>query len=375
MAAMGRRRKNADHGMEPRVYSSHGAFYYVHRDDGRWEPLGKDLAEANRKARVYNDPTNLEGTVVHWMDQFLMDCATRVNAGSLSSRTYDDYAHAILAPTDTKKTQGGLRTFFAPTMRPEQVLPTHIEEYLDIGLAAARAVQANREKACFSAFMSWLIRRNVIKGLVVNPCLKGSGVKRNPESKRERYVTHDEYREVYEVATRAERLLMELTYRTLQRPESDIILWDRRVVVTEGGRRKLDFIQNKTKRPHKIGFSPAMEELIPRQATVVKLKAEEDPLIRTLKGKHYTYDGISSMLRRSIAAANKKRRAQGMAEMESFGFRDLKGKGATDMYYLAKVPLADIQQLLGHANQTTTEIYIKARWRETAEPNMVVMGA
>ena len=69
-----------------------------------------------------------------------------------------------------------------------------------------------------------------------------------------------------------------------------------------------------------------------------------------------------------------RRKARGIEPMESFGFRDLKGKGATDMYYLAKVPLPQIQQLLGHANQTTTEIYIKARWRETAEPNMVVMA-
>ena len=79
------------------------------------------------------------------------------------------------------------------------------------------------------------------------------------------------------------------------------------------------------------------------------------------------------MLRRSIAVANQHRQANGISPIESFGFRDLKGKGATDMYYLGKVPLSEIQQLLGHANQTTTEIYIKARWRETAEPNMVVM--
>ncbi len=373
MAAMGRRRKNNDHGLEPRVYPSHGAFYYVHREDGRWEPLGKDIVEANRKAKVYNDPTSLEGTVVHWMDQFLMDCAARVKAGTLSQRTYDDYAHAILAPTETKKTQGALRTFFAPPMRPEQVLPTHIEEFLDIGLAAGRAVQSNREKACFSAFMSWLIRRNVIKGLIVNPCLKGSGVKRNPESKRERYVTHDEYREVFAVATRAERLLMELTYRTLQRPESDIIGWQTTNVIMESGRRKLVFRQNKTGTPHKIALSPALDELLKQpEGTVRPLRA---PLVATLKGDHYSYDGISSMLRRSIAEANRRRKAKGEVPMESFGFRDLKGKGATDMYYLAEVPLAAIQQLLGHANQTTTEIYIKARWRETAEPNMVVMGA
>ena len=55
MPTMGRKRKTADTGLQPRVYAKHGAFYYVHRD-GRWERLGTDQAEANNKARLYNDP-------------------------------------------------------------------------------------------------------------------------------------------------------------------------------------------------------------------------------------------------------------------------------------------------------------------------------
>ena len=185
-------------------------------------------------------------------------------------------------------------------------------------------------------------------------------------------MTHDEYREVYLVATRAERLLMELTYRTLQRPESDIILWDDTTITTEGDRRFLKFKQNKTGMAMKIGFSEALEAMLPkREGKVRQLRA---PLVATLKGELYTYDGISSMLRRSIQKANERRRAKGITEMESFGFRDLKGKGATDMYFVSKMPIEQIQHLLGHASKNTTEIYIKQRWRETAEPNMVVMG-
>jgi integrase len=325
---------------------------------------------------VYNDPDGMYGTVVYWMDRFLIDCEARVAAGTLSQRTYDDYAHAIVAPAlkaDGKlNAAGALRTWFAPPMTPLDVTPNMVKNFLQTHATLGRGVQANREKACFSAFLSWLSVTGEVPGLMVNPCMRASGVKRNPETKRERYVSHDEYREIYAVATRAERLMMELTYRTLQRPESDVILWNTTIVTTEGGRRKLVFQQNKTGTSMQIWFSQAMEELVYRpEGKVRQLRA---PLVATLKGEHYTYTGLASMLRRSIEVANERRRVRGAAPMESYGYRDLKVKGATDMYFIDQVPLEQIQQLLGHASKTTTEIYVKARWRVTSEPNQVVMG-
>ena len=49
---------------------------------GAWENLGKDKEAANRKARVFNDPEGLYGTIVYWMDRFLIECEARVKAGS-----------------------------------------------------------------------------------------------------------------------------------------------------------------------------------------------------------------------------------------------------------------------------------------------------
>ena len=56
------------------------------------------------------------------------------------------------------------------------------------------------------------------------------------------------------------------------------------------------------------------------------------------------------------------------SKFDSFGFYDLKGKGATDMW-LHGVPLEHIQALCGHESIKTTEIYVKCRWRGTVQPN------
>lgn len=367
MALMGRKRKNADDGLEPRVYQRHGAYYYVHRD-GRWERLGVDKAGANQKARLYNDPDGEFGTMVYWLDMFLAHCEERVKAKTLAQRTYDDYKQAIKG---TDKKAGALRVFFAAPMTPLDVEPDMVQDFLDTNAQLGRPVPANREKAALSSCMSWLIRTGKVPGLKVNPCLRGSGIKRNAETKRDRYVTHDEYRDVWAVAQTSVRLMMELTYRTLQRPESDIIHWTTEVLLTADGQRKLQFKQGKTGKTMRIAIAPELDALV--RASLGDVPKLRQPIIRTRDGNAYSYDGLSAMLKRSITKANQARATKGLPVIQSFGFRDLKGKGATDMWRDG-VPIEQIQQLCGHEDKTTTEIYVKQRWHETATANAVVMG-
>lgn len=358
---MAGRRKNNPLGLEPRVYAKHGAFYYVHRD-GRWEKLGTDITKANERARLYNDSLGQFGTMVYWLDMFIVDSEARVKAGKLAKRTLEDYVHNIKP----------LKIYFEAPMLPADIEPNHVQEYLEIGAKDGRPVRANREKACLSACLSWLIRTGKVDNLKLNPCMRASGIKRNPERKRERYVSHDEYRDVFAEAPPQVQAMMELTYRTLQRPESDIIYWTLSNLPTKDGKRILRNKQNKTGKTVDIEIAPDLEPLIDH--LVGDIPKIGRPLICTRVGKQYTYDGLSSMLKRSIAAANKTRLAKNITiKITSFGFRDLKGKGATDMWQ-AGVPIEQIQMLLGHEDKTTTEIYIKQRWRETATSNMVVMG-
>lgn len=370
MQPMGRKRK-VDNGLEPRVYFNHGVFFYAHRGAG-WEHLGTDKEAANRKARIYNDPTGRAGTLVYWLDMFIVDCEQRVKAGDLSPRTLQDYREAV----GTDEHPGMLRTFFEPPITPADVTPDMVQDFLDIGKTAKRARRSNLERAALSSCFGWMLRKKHCPGLMVNPCLRASGVQRNKELPRERYVNDKDYRDVFDVATRSERLLMEITYRTLQRPESDIIKWDTRVVVNKPTGRTLEFVQNKGKRkkPRRmvIAFSPELDALLPAPASNVRQLAAE-PIIKRLDGGFYTYGGLSGMLRESIATANVRRQARGEPLIESFGFRDIKGKGATDMW-LSGVPIEEIQALCGHENKSTTERYVKARWHEAVQPNTVQVG-
>jgi integrase len=80
--------------------------------------------------------------------------------------------------------------------------------------------------------------------------------------------------------------------------------------------------------------------------------------VRREDGKPYTVDGIGAMFRRHCIKAN----------VADFGLRDLRAKGATEMYR-ADVPIRRIQRLLGHSSVQTTEIYLKGLLTEIVRPN------
>lgn len=354
--AVGRRRADGDplDLAGTRLAWRRNKFWYRHRD-GRWEPVGADVTEAKRRAAVYNDPDGTYGTTGYWLDRFVLDCATRVRGGDMSARTLADYEKNVVE----------LKVFFG-RMPPESITPMMVQTYLDEGKRAGRATRANREKACLSSCLSWLMRTGQT-GLQINPCMRASGVRRNPEQGRDRYVTDAEYQAVYAAAPKQVRLMMELTYRTLQRPESDIIGWTPAIVRAKGDGKVLRVEQNKTGRILEIALEGRLKDLI--EDAIGEVPAIGLPIIHTRKGAAYTYSGLDAILRRAQGKAKKM-----MPTLEPFGFRDLKGKGATDMW-LAGEPIERIQALCGHKDKATTEIYVKSRWRESVASNSLKIRA
>lgn len=359
---MSRKRINPNLGLDgTRLYWRNGSLYYVHRITNRWENVGKDVEAAKKRAEHFNDPTGTFGLMSWYLDQFIIDCEARVKVKNLSPRTLKDY----------RETLPPLKAFFG-SMLPADIGPSHVMNYLDLGVKLDRPIRANKERATLSCCISWMLRTNQ-GGLLVNPCMRASGVKRNPEHHRDRYVTDAEYWAVYDLAPLQVKLMMELTYRTLQRPEVDVIGWTQANIKRKNDGhaddRVLRFEQSKTKQKMDIGIVGLLDDLLKRATgTVIVL---HQPLIHTRKGEAYTYGGISSMLRRVIVKVRKTKPE--LKTMEGFGFRDLKGKGATDMWR-SGTEIERIQHLCGHKTKNTTERYIKARWSETAAPNSIVIA-
>lgn len=355
---MGRRRKHNPLNLPPRVYAKHGAFYF-HHPGGRWEHLGTDVEAAKRRAgQIAHTQGDGYGTVAYWLDQFLAHCQARVRAKDLAQRTLEDYTRDAVP----------LKAFFGP-MYPIGVEAPHVADYLDTNLQLGRAVRANREKAALSAMFSWLIRTGQA-GVKLNPC---AGVRRNKETKRERYVEDDEMHATLRDAPVQVWALAELVYRTLQRPE-DIITWTPRHI-TERRDASGQLVRIIRTRQAKTGAQVDIEVTPQIEAVLARLKVADVKtdgkvvtgmtIIHRRDGRPYTYDGLCAMLKRRQAAV----RAAG-GTMASWGYYDMKGKGATDMW-LAGVPLEQIQLLCGHDSVTTTERYVKCRWRGIVAPNRV----
>jgi integrase len=321
------------------MYIRSGTAWYVH-PDGRWQKLGRDLEAAAKLAREFNAGRPDVGTVSHWLDRWLVYQEARVAAGELAARTYADY----------KDNTKPLKAYFGK-MPPQLVETSHVNAYLEMGRNLGRAVRANRERAAFSAFFTWLIASAHAK-LARNPC---SGARRNTERERRRYVEDFEFHAVMAECPPVVRAWAELIYRTLQRP-SDILAWTDANLLEADGRKYLRFQQSKTGAHLKIIVTPVIKRILDEVARARPRGSEF--LIPREDGGQYTESGLASMFRKATQRA----------KVKNFAPYDCKAKGATDMFEAGQ-PIEEISALCGHDSIRTTQIYIKRHLRRALTPN------
>ena len=256
----------------------------------------------------------------------------------------DEYRRLVI-PTKAPRTQSDnlaemerLLSVFGPAPL-EKIQPVHVRGYLD---NRGAKVRANREIALLSAMWNW--GRNGGLMNLPNPC---DGVARHKETGRDRYVTDDEFRAVWEAADEPVRDALELHLLTGQRV-SDVL----QMSLTDVREGCLWVRQGKTGKRLRLVLAGELASLVER------IKSRRYPgvttlhLIRDEDGQPLTYDALYNRFEIARAKAG-----------VHFQLRDLRAKAATDLDDLALA-----QKLLGHSSRAMTEHYTKQRIGERVSP-------
>lgn len=339
---MGRKRKAVDprRPLPPGLYQ-HGRQYRARTLTGEWRYFGTQYAEAMHAYAAWrHEGDQAPDSVGWWLDLFVGTvCPAKVKAGALAPRTARDYAN------DAKTLKAGIGHIPLKALSAE-----HVATYRDARAQDAPA-HVRHELACLSAALSEALEKGKVRANVAR------GVRRPKRHVRERYVTDAEYLAVYSAAGDAVKRAMTLAVRTLALPADVLAMGPRNIVRLPDGSRVLRFARGKTGVQVEIAVEGDLARIVDQALaeTVVR-----QTFVHRRDGKPFTRDGIGAMFRRYCSEKN--------ANVQDFGLRDLRAKGATDEYRAGR-PLRDLQHLLGHKSQRTTEIYLKALVPETVQPN------
>lgn len=205
------------------------------------------------------------------------------------------------------------------------ITPGVIRKYLDY----KNSITANREISALSAAWSYCYERD--KVTIANLC---KGVRRIPESPRDRYITEGEYKAVYNIAPDHYKVAMELAYLCRMR-RGEVLDTRYRDVESEGlNTRRLK------------GSNSALTLWTPRLSAAVelglkgKMRVPDMPLVGMgIKGDTFT-QGFRKLVKR--------------AGVELFVFHDIKAKGVSDF-------TGDNRKVGGHKSERMVDIYDRKR--------------
>jgi integrase len=308
------------------VYRRHGAYWYVKK--GIWRRLGDSLPAALAEySRIIAPPI---GGCDELLERTLQRCKETVKPN-----TYDQYAHAC------KKLKPILAEF-----SPELVEPHHVAAILDHLRATPN--MANRMlsflRQAFANGLTWGLCRT-------NPCY---GVKRHLEKRRDRYLTHEEYKAIWTAAPAQLRAIMDICYITGQRI-GDVLAIPLQNVKAEG----IYFRQEKTSKRLLVN-APDLDAALQR-ARSLHSNVRGLTLFHGRGGKPLSYYGVRSAFQRACE----------VAKIEDATLHDIRAKSLTD----AKRQGKSAQKLGGHSTEAMTNRYIRGRDYDLAEgPSIGQLG-
>lgn len=317
---MARRRTKNKH-LPPYVYIKHNAFYFVDRNN-QWIRLGNTLAEAMSKWSLLVDASDDIFTMGQLFDRYMLEVAPKKAAATYKTNQME---------------MQSLRVAFSH-MRPREVNAVAIYKFLDARGKSA-SVRANREKALLSHVFSMAIRWGVVE---YNPC---RDVKRIPEVKRDRYITHEEFNAVKAIAPQEIKLIMSFAYLTALR-QFDIL----KIKLTDLTDEGIFVHISKTKNKILIQWSDSLRQLV-EKAKALSRAPDNVYLFTNTKGRPYTSSGLQTIWQRLMRTA-----IEDNILTDRFRFHDIRRKAATDIE--SQFGRETARKLLGHIDQKTTAIYI-----------------
>jgi len=322
---MGRKRKSRQD-LPERVYQKHGAYYLV-TPESKWMRLGKSMGEAMREY------ANLVGEreKITTMGQVI----DRYQAEVLPEKAESTIQIGTIALVRLKKVFGA--------MRPQEIRPMDIYRYIDIRAKKNGKGAANSEKSFFSSVFNAAILWGIADK---NPCKE---VKRVPQPGRDRYMTDEEFQELYLKASPKMQCIMDLAYVTGLR-KGDIL----KIKLPDIHDGELHVVTQKTKRKMVFTVEGDLQEIIDR-AKSLRGKILSPYLLCAHHGGQIKVSNFNDQWARLKTKANL---------YDELHFHDIRAKAATDADNLG----LNAQRLLGHKARSTTEQYIKQRQSDKISP-------
>ncbi|MCG8995595.1 tyrosine-type recombinase/integrase [Laribacter hongkongensis] len=347
----------------------HGTYYYV-TPGNKWMRLSKDLDEAKRK----------------WVE---LEAPCRLASQGMAA-IFNRYSVEVLAYKQVKTRSlqvPQLRLLEAAfgELRPDEVRPFHVVQYLDYRASQGAPVAGNREKQLLSHVFTMAMRWGIIDS---NPCV---GVTRNREKPRGRYVSDEELLAFIHFARnlkhgmlhqrkeengeashprptdknytkplasgQTESAVLDIAFHAAQRRQ-DVLTLTLDDITNDG----LVFRQKKTRDSAPVtvvvSWGPGLRSAVdyalslPRKEGGRFLFDCRDK--GRLSGHPYTDDGFSSLFQRIM-------RAWGQLGHERFTVHDLRAKGATDLLDQG----IDAKETTGHASDSILRrVYDRRRVRK-----------
>lgn len=319
--------------LPPKMHLSNGRYYFVHR--GKWHPLERDLSTSlemhAKKLKVIENggPSQISKHV----EVFLAGCKNR-----LSASTVKNYSHC----------SRNFEKAFAEFSNLREIKPKHINTWKKAFEDSGKLASWNLHHAFLSGFFTEAVELGT-DDVEMTPMAK---IRKFPAKKRNRLINDDEMVKIYQNANEIMRAAMMIADQIGQRV-SDIRLLRKQDISDKG----VFIAQRKSGGRVRILLTMTPELLEAIDTAKALCPIESSPYLfhhtNTLRkdeekwgpGRPY---GASTWCGYWIDACKK-------AGVDDAHFHDIRARAATTRDEEG----GSAMELLGHANQQTTDIYLR----------------